>query len=231
MNQLSNRWKSSAKLLLHPNVERMRTIELQRFRCGAPRWRCADNPDTVHREMVAPLVSARIEDRDFHSCLHVVDCFSGRLSQRTGHTRKRKVLYRRGTARRLWNDMVDVKAGFLGELRDEAVFATIVGSINNGLAQQVRNRHEFTQRGSTVLNASEGEREDRLAARGLRLRDARHLSAFDRNPACPAGRGDDVRPLAAGVAASIRQEFRAPIELFVTYPVTLPFFSIKSRQL
>jgi hypothetical protein len=224
MIQFSNRWKSSAELLFRANVQGMTAIELQRLRCGAP-GRCGPkNFYAAERKVIVPSVEAGIKYWNVRTGFRVSGCFPRRFPQGTGHTGKRKVFHRGGAAGGLRNDMVNVEAGFLGRLRNEAIFATIVCAANDGLTQKVRNCHELRRRGSNVPNADEGERANRLAGRDLRPRDARHQSTFVPSPVYQAIRGDVVRPLGAGAIISIRRALRVPIELFVTYAVNFDPF-------
>ena len=135
-----------------------------------------------------------------------------------GHGGEREVVQRRRASCGLWNDVINVEGCFLRELGKKTVFAAIVGALDDGLAQVVRNRHAAIR--FFCLSARSGGvamREGRLSQPSLQLRDVPRPSRLDRNPACRAIREDAARHLPGGAVAPSRQAFRLQTEWSEAY--------------
>ena len=200
------------------NIEDARTIHQQCFGTCPASWCYPDDLNAVPSEMIAPVVPPRIEKRRVRPGFGIQCGLARALGQRTGDAGQGKIFQLRRTPRRLRNNVINVEGCFLGELGKQAILATIVGALDDGLSQMVGNGHPFTQLACGGARNADGEaKADRSSLPNPGLPGAPHRLADGRNPVCPTIDAAGVRPLLASAADPDHRATRFQTELSATY--------------
>lgn len=218
MNRSSDNWETPAQSLFVSDGDDMCAIHLQRVGRRPAHCRHADDLKANPPKVVLPKVLARIEHGKFQPGFYIHHRLSRPLAQRAGDTGKRKIFQRRRATSGLRDDVINVKAGFLGKLGQGAVFTPVSGTINNRLPQEGRNQHGLTPLVCPNARSASGAMTgNRSCPPNLQLRGVRYPSRLDLNLACPATRATGARRLWAAEADPNRRAFQLPFESFETY--------------
>lgn len=89
-------------------------------------------------KMIGPVLAARIEKSHTPASQRIDRRTARFLSQRTGYASQRQVSFCSSAAGAARHDMIDVERGFLADLRQSAVFATLAGALQYQAAQPLR---------------------------------------------------------------------------------------------
>ncbi len=131
VSEVSGRRVSSAQGLFLPDSLGHRAVQLQRRYRGAPGRTEANDAASVPAEVQSPRIAAGIEQRRVPAGLRVRRCLPRAFAQRTRHARQRKIIHGGFAAGIDRDHMVNVKDGFLTDLRRAAVFTPVLRPLDH----------------------------------------------------------------------------------------------------
>lgn len=214
----SNKRKPATFSFFKANFECAKAVHAQGFGCCPPCGCNASNTDAFPAKMKSPGIEAGMEKRGIGSGGRIRCGLARSFAKRASDACQCEVFRRSRATSRLRNDVINVKAGFLGRLREQAILATVSCTLNDQLAQMVSNGHPFTRLVCEgAPNGGEAAKSGHSSRPTLRPRDARRRSTIARSLACPTTDVAGVQPPWAVASDPDHQASQFQIGLFATY--------------
>ncbi len=199
---------------------------------GRPAHRTdANRTHTVPTEVQPPRITARAEKSNVFSRAWINRALPRTLAQGTGDTGQGQIGQQSIPPGVKRNNMVNVKSGFLADLSQAAILATVAGALDNLMPQVRRDGHGVTRRALSRVRRADATGKEVLRDRpALRLRVARPQSAASSDPVCRATSEDVARPLWAGEVSPGRSATPPRIEFVCSYSLTRSCMTLLSTE-
>ena len=195
-SQVARWWMSAQPRFLPPNFLSVRPIETERIDCGPACGADTNDSDSIPAEVEPPRITAGMKERNSFAGSWVGGGLTRAFAQRTRDARERQIA-RLGRSRRLQrNNVIDVKGGFLPELREAAILAPVSSAMNDLRAKMRGDKHGITPLAwPGVVRANESAKEPRPGQPAPRPRASRRRSIVCPDLACRAASAAAYRRL------------------------------------